>query len=107
VKQGRIGTRMKIRLCGRGRNLRSRATGTLHAQPIALQELEAGDVGFSSPISKQVADARMGDTIVEAGSSAPPFPALKPSSDGFLRAVFRCWPMITSPCVMRSATEVE
>ena len=39
--------------------------------PSRSQELEAGDVGFVIANIKQVADARMGDTIIEAGSRAP------------------------------------
>src|SRR5207237_9219635 len=51
--------------------------GALTPQPIALEELEAGDVGFVVANIKQVADARMGDTIVEAGSTAPPLPGFE------------------------------
>lgn len=81
VKQGRIARRMKIRLCAGDETYEVEQLGTLTPKPIALQELEAGDVGFVIANIKQVADARMGDTIVEAGSSAPPLPgfeAIKP-----------------------------
>ena len=81
VKQGRIARRMKIRLCAGDETYEVEQLGTLTPKPIALQELEAGDVGFVIANIKHVADARMGDTIVEAGSSAPPLPgfeAIKP-----------------------------
>jgi GTP-binding protein LepA len=77
VKQGRIARRMKIRLCAGDETYEVEQLGTLTPKPIALQELEAGDVGFVIANIKQVADARMGDTIVEAGSSAPPLPGFE------------------------------
>jgi len=77
VKQGRIARRMKIRLCAGDETYEVEQLGTLTPKPVALQELEAGDVGFVIANIKQVADARMGDTIVEAGSSAPPLPGFE------------------------------
>ncbi|MGB2678625.1 MAG: translation elongation factor 4 [Candidatus Acidiferrum sp.] len=77
VKQGRIARRMNIRLCAGDETYEVEQLGTLTPKPIALQELEAGDVGFVIANIKQVADARMGDTIVEAGSSAPPLPGFE------------------------------
>jgi GTP-binding protein LepA len=77
VKQGRIARRMKIRLCAGDETYEVEQLGTLTPKPIALQELEAGDVGFVIANIKQVADARMGDTIVEAGSPAPPLPGFE------------------------------
>src|SRR5208283_2538517 len=77
VKQGRIARRMKIRLCAGDETYEVEQLGTLTPKPVALQELEAGDVGFVIANIKQVADARMGDTIVEADSSAPPLPGFE------------------------------
>ncbi|HXR34170.1 MAG TPA: translation elongation factor 4 [Verrucomicrobiae bacterium] len=77
VKQGRIARRMKIRLCAGDETYEVEQLGTLTPKPVALQELEAGDVGFVIANIKQVADARMGDTIIEAGSSAPPLPGFE------------------------------
>jgi GTP-binding protein LepA len=81
VKQGRIANRAKIRLCAGNETYEVEQLGTLTPKPIALEELEAGDVGFVVANIKQVADARMGDTIIEAGSQAPALPgfeAIKP-----------------------------
>jgi GTP-binding protein LepA len=81
VKQGRISQGMKIRLCAGDETYEVEQLGTLTPKPIALQELENGDVGFVVANIKQVADARMGDTIIEAGSQAPALPgfeAIKP-----------------------------
>jgi GTP-binding protein LepA len=72
---------MKIRLCAGNETYEVEQLGTLTPKPIVLQELEAGDVGFVIANIKQVADARMGDTIVEASSPAtelPGFEAIKP-----------------------------
>ncbi len=77
VKQGRITRRMKIRLCASDETYEVEQLGTLTPKPIALEELETGDVGFVIANIKQVADARMGDTIIEAGSSAPPLPGFE------------------------------
>ncbi|MGC1636410.1 MAG: translation elongation factor 4, partial [Candidatus Acidiferrales bacterium] len=48
---------------------------------VVLEELSAGDVGFIIANIKRVADARVGDTVVEDGHPAPPLPgfeAIKP-----------------------------
>ncbi len=50
-------------------------------KPVVLEELEAGDVGFVVANIKRVADARVGDTLIEADRPAPPLPgfeAIKP-----------------------------
>src|SRR5947207_453023 len=55
--------------------------GTLTPKPVALEELEAGDVGFIVANIKRVADARMGDTVIEVDRPAPALPgfeAIKP-----------------------------
>src|SRR5260370_836650 len=49
--------------------------------PAALEELEAGDVGFIVANIKRVGDARMGDTVIETARPAtalPGFEAIKP-----------------------------
>ena len=77
AKQGRIAQHMKIKLCAGDETYEVEQLGALTPKPIALQELEAGDVGFVVANIKQVADARMGDTIVEVGSNAPPLPGFE------------------------------
>jgi GTP-binding protein LepA len=81
VKQGRIAQHMRVKLCAGNETYEVEQLGALTPKPIALEALEAGDVGFVVANIKQVADARMGDTIIEAGSQAPPLPgfeAIKP-----------------------------
>jgi GTP-binding protein LepA len=77
VKEGRLANRMKIRLCASNDIYEVEQLGALTPKPVALEELEAGDVGFVVANIKRVADARMGDTIIEAGSSSPPLPGFE------------------------------
>src|SRR5579863_4771589 len=81
VMEGRIAPHLKIRLVYNNQVYEVETLGTLTPKPIALQELAAGDVGFVVANIKDVADARMGDTITEADRPAPPLPgfeAIKP-----------------------------
>jgi GTP-binding protein LepA len=81
VMEGRITKHMKIRLCANNEVYEVEDLGVLTPKPIALDELSAGDVGFIIANIKRVADARVGDTVVEADRAAPPLPgfeAIKP-----------------------------
>jgi GTP-binding protein LepA len=81
VMEGRITPHMKIRLCYNNQVNEVETLGTLTPKPVALDELEAGDVGFVVANIKDVADARMGDTVIEADRPAPALPgfeAIKP-----------------------------
>jgi GTP-binding protein LepA len=81
VMEGRITKHMKIRLCANNEVYEVEDLGVLTPKPIVLEELSAGDVGFIIANIKRVADARVGDTVVEADRSAPALPgfeAIKP-----------------------------
>jgi GTP-binding protein LepA len=81
VMAGRMTPRIKIRLCANSEIYEVEALGVLTPKPVALDELAAGDVGFVVANIKRVADARVGDTIVEAERPAPALPgfeAIKP-----------------------------
>ncbi len=81
VMEGRITPRTKIRLCANNEIYEVEDLGVLTPKPVALEELAAGDVGFLIANIKRVADARVGDTIVEADRPAPALPgfeAIKP-----------------------------
>ena len=81
VMEGRITPHLKIRLVYSNQVYEVETLGTLTPKPIALEELEAGDVGFVVANIKDVAEARMGDTITEADRPAPALPgfeAIKP-----------------------------
>jgi GTP-binding protein LepA len=77
VKEGRLANHTKIRLCASNDIYEVEQLGALTPKPVALDELEAGDVGFVVANIKRVADARMGDTIIEAGSNALPLPGFE------------------------------
>ena len=89
-RRGRAGARdgrphrarhMKIRLCASNEVYEVETLGALTPKPVVLDELAAGDVGFIIANIKRVADARMGDTVVEADRPAAPLPgfeAIKP-----------------------------
>ena len=78
---GRITRHMKIRLCFNDQVYEVEALGALTPKPVVLDELVAGDVGFVVANIKQVADARVGDTVIDAARPAPQLPgfeAIKP-----------------------------
>ncbi|PYT83347.1 MAG: elongation factor 4 [Acidobacteria bacterium] len=81
VKQGRVANHMKIKLVAGDQTYDVEQLGTLTPKPVALEELEAGDVGFIVANIKRVADARMGDTVIEVDRPQPALPgfeAIKP-----------------------------
>src|SRR5579863_2675330 len=81
VMEGRITNHTKIRLVYSNEVYEVEQLGTLTPKPVALDELEAGDVGFIVANIKRVADARMGDTVTDAARPAPALPgfeAIKP-----------------------------
>jgi GTP-binding protein LepA len=81
VMEGRMQKHTQIRLCANDQLYQVEELGVLTPKPIPLDELAAGDVGFVIANIKRVADARVGDTIVEAARPALPLPgfeAIKP-----------------------------
>jgi GTP-binding protein LepA len=81
VMEGRITPHTKIRLCSNDQVYEVEDLGALTPKPVVLDHLEAGDVGFVIANIKRVADARVGDTIVDAARPAEPLPgfeAIKP-----------------------------
>src|SRR4030081_2765206 len=72
VMNGRITRHMKIRLCFNNEVYEVEALGALTPKPVVLEELVAGDVGFIIAIIKGLADARVGDTVVDAARPAAP-----------------------------------
>jgi GTP-binding protein LepA len=81
VMEGRLKNHVKIKLVAGDDTYEVEQLGTLTPKPTALEELEAGDVGFIVANIKRVADARMGDTVIEVARPAPALPgfeAIKP-----------------------------
>jgi GTP-binding protein LepA len=77
VMEGRLTPGTKIRLCAGNEIYEVEALGALTPKPVVLKALEAGDVGFIIANIKRVADARMGDTVVEAARPAAPLPGFE------------------------------
>ena len=77
VMEGRLAPHMKIRLTSSNEVYEVENLGVLTPKPVVLQELAAGDVGFIIANIKRVADARVGDTVVEDGHPAPPLPGFE------------------------------
>jgi GTP-binding protein LepA len=77
VMEGRVTNHMKIRLVYSNEVYEVEQLGTLTPKPVALEELEAGDVGFVVANIKDVADARMGDTLTDASRAAPALPGFE------------------------------
>jgi GTP-binding protein LepA len=77
VMEGRLAPQTKIRLCANDEVYEVENIGVLTPKPIVLTELAAGDVGFIIANIKRVADARVGDTIVEADRPAAPLPGFE------------------------------
>jgi GTP-binding protein LepA len=81
VMEGRITRGQRVKLCFNDEIHEVESLGALTPKPVVLDELAAGDVGFLVANIKQVADARVGDTIVEIDRPAAPLPgfeAIKP-----------------------------
>jgi len=81
VMEGLMTRGMRVKLCFSDETHEVESLGALTPKPVVLDELAAGDVGFVVANIKQVADARVGDTIVEVDRPAAPLPgfeAIKP-----------------------------
>ncbi len=77
VMEGRITRGQRVKLCFNEEIHEVESLGALTPKPVVLDELAAGDVGFLVANIKQVADARMGDTIVEIDRPAAPLPGFE------------------------------
>jgi GTP-binding protein LepA len=77
VMEGRITRGQRVKLCFNDEIHEVESLGALTPKPVVLDELAAGDVGFLVANIKQVADARMGDTIVEVDRPAAPLPGFE------------------------------
>jgi len=69
---------MKIRLMAAGQDYEIEQLGAFTPKPVVVDELGVGEVGFMFANIKNVADAKIGDTITEASRpTATPFPGFK------------------------------
>lgn len=78
VIDGKVRKGMKIRLHSNGRTFEVDGLGHQSPKPIPCPELVAGEVGFLFANIKNVADAKIGDTIMEdARRAAEPLPGFQ------------------------------
>ncbi|MGB2716919.1 MAG: translation elongation factor 4 [Vicinamibacterales bacterium] len=71
---------MKIRLMAKGQEFDVEQVGVFSPKPTVVADLGAGEVGFVFAAIKNVADAKIGDTITDATRpTAEPFPGFKES----------------------------
>jgi GTP-binding protein LepA len=69
---------MKIRLMVTGQNYEIEQLGVFSPKPLPVDSLGVGEAGFLTANIKNVADAKIGDTITEIGRpTATPFPGFK------------------------------
>ena len=82
VFEGSLKKGQKIRLWWNGRVLQVETLGVLTPKPVEIEELVAGEVGFLIANIKNVADTKIGDTIVDDANPAieplPGFEEIKP-----------------------------
>src|SRR5437588_306401 len=81
VMDGCLRPHQLIRLCSNNEVYEVESLGALTPKPVVPEALGAGQVGFVTANIKRVADARVGDTIIEADRPAPALPgfeAIKP-----------------------------
>ncbi|HET9100109.1 MAG TPA: translation elongation factor 4 [Acidobacteriaceae bacterium] len=78
VINGRLKRGEKIRLMSNGKSFEVESIGVQTPKPVAVQELSAGEVGFFVATIKNVADAKIGDTIThDANPSPTPLPGFE------------------------------
>lgn len=70
VIDGRVRKGMKIRMMATGAEFEVTEVGVFKPNPVIVDELDAGQVGFLAAAIKNVKDARVGDTITNANNPA-------------------------------------
>lgn len=70
VIDGRVRKGMKIRMMATGAEFEVTEVGVFKPNPVIVDELDAGQVGFLAAAIKNVKDARVGDTITDVNNPA-------------------------------------
>ena len=70
VMDGCVKKGMKIRMMATGAEFEVTEVGVFKPNPVIVDELDAGQVGFLAAAIKNVKDARVGDTITDANNPA-------------------------------------
>jgi GTP-binding protein LepA len=89
VVDGVLRPRMKVRLMAAGRDYEVQTLGAFAPFPRDQAELGPGGVGFIAAAIKDVADARVGDTITDAGRpTETPLPGFQPAKPMVFAGIF-------------------
>jgi len=89
VIDGVLRPRQKIRLMAAAREYEILSLGIFAPFPREIAELGPGEVGFLTAAIKEVADARVGDTITEAGAPrVEPLPGFQPAKPMVFAGIF-------------------
>ena len=89
IIDGTLRPKMKIRLMAAAREYDVLSLGIFAPFPREVQELGPGEVGFLTGAIKEVADARVGDTITEAGTPrVAPLPGFQPAKPMVFAGIF-------------------
>jgi len=89
VVDGTLRTKQKIRLLAAGRDYEIVSIGAFAPFPKDIDELGPGEVGFLTAAIKEVADARVGDTITEASKPCDkPLPGFQPAKPMVFAGIF-------------------
>ncbi len=78
VLEGTLSARQKILLCANGREFEVQELAVNAPKPMAVKALQAGEVGLLIANVKDIADAKVGDTVTDARQpTAEPFPGFQ------------------------------
>jgi GTP-binding protein LepA len=89
VVDGSLRTKQKIRLLAPGRDYEIVSIGAFAPFAKDVDDLGSGEVGFITAAIKEVADARVGDTITEAGKPCDkPLPGFQPAKPMVFAGIF-------------------
>ena len=89
VVDGGLRAKQKIRLLAAGRDYEIVGLGAFAPFPKEIDELGPGEVGFITAAIKEVADARVGDTITEASKPCEtPLPGFQPAKPMVFAGIF-------------------
>jgi GTP-binding protein LepA len=67
----------RVRMLAAGSTSEAEEVGVFAPEPVATQELASGEVGYMIPGLKDVAQAKVGDTVTVAGQQVEPLPGYR------------------------------
>jgi GTP-binding protein LepA len=67
----------RVRMLAAGSTSEAEEVGVFAPEPVATQELASGEVGYMIPGLKDVAQAKVGDTVTVAGQKVEPLPGYR------------------------------